>query len=140
MKKVALVACVKSKRGRPTEAKRLYDSTWFIKARAYAESRSDTWRILSAKHGALSPDEVIEPYDRSLHDLPEEARREWAAGVLGTLKELLSPSDEVIILAGRTYREHLMEPLKQIVTDVSIPMKGLGIGKQLRFLNDRIDQ
>ncbi|MCS4191258.1 hypothetical protein GGP51_002750 [Salinibacter ruber] len=40
----------------------------------------------------------------------------------------MSPSDEVTILAGQTYREHLVEPLKQMVAEVTVPMEGLGIG------------
>jgi hypothetical protein len=66
MKKVALVPCVKAKRDEPSPASQLYDSTWFRKARAYAEAKADTWRVLSAKHGAVHPGKIIAPYDASL--------------------------------------------------------------------------
>lgn len=139
MKTAALVACVKSKREKSCAAADLYDSPWFRKARAYAQARSDTWRILSAKHGALPPDEVIEPYDESLHDFTVTGRREWAERVLETLGSFLAPTDEVIILAGRKYREHLEGPLCQRVAEVKVPMEGLGIGKQLQYLNSALD-
>jgi hypothetical protein len=139
MRIVALVACAKSKRDAPTEAKRLYNSTWFRKARAYAESKSDDWYILSAKHGALPPDRVVKPYSQTLHDFTASERREWAKEVLRSIEVLLSPDDEVLLLAGRRYREHLVGPLRQRVQTVSIPMEGLGIGEQLRYLNNHLD-
>lgn len=139
MKTVSLIACVKPKREEPCAAEDFYDSTWFHKARAYARARSDTWRILSAKHGALPPDEVIEPYDESLRDFTAAGRREWAEGVLEALDTFLTPTDEVIMLAGRRYRENLEGPLRQRVAEVKVPMEGLGIGKQLQFLNNHLD-
>lgn len=139
MKKIALVACVKAKRDEPSHASRLYDSTWFRKARAYAETKADTWRILSAKHGVLHPDKVIDPYDMSLHDFPASKRREWADGVVKSLDGLLGSDDEVIILAGRRYREYLTGPLRERGYEVSVPMEGLGIGEQLQFLSEALD-
>ncbi|WP_395858435.1 DUF6884 domain-containing protein [Arthrobacter sp. KBS0702] len=38
----------------------------FKKASAYAELTCDRWYILSAKHGLLHPDEIIQPYDMRL--------------------------------------------------------------------------
>ena len=139
MKKVAMVACVKAKRDEPSPASRLYESTWFRKARAYAETKADTWRILSAKHGVLDPREVIAPYDTSLHDFPASKRREWADGVVKSLDRLLDSGDEVIILAGRRYREYLTGPLRERGCEVSVPMEGLGIGEQLQFLSEALD-
>jgi len=139
MKKVALVACVKSKRDSPTQARRLYNSTWFRKARAYAESKSDVWCILSAKHGVLPPDRVVEPYDQTLYDFTASERRAWAKEALQTTEALLSPDDEVILLAGRRYREYLVGPLREQVQTVFIPMEGLGIGEQLQYLNKHLD-
>lgn len=136
MKRVALVACVKAKRDEPSSAADLYDSTWFRKARAYAQAEADTWRILSAKHSLLHPGEVINPYDTSLHDFSASERRGWAENVLEALGSFLAPNDEVIILAGRKYRDHLTGPLRERGHEVSVPMEGLGIGKQLQFLND----
>jgi cytoplasmic iron level regulating protein YaaA (DUF328/UPF0246 family) len=136
VRKVALVACVKSKRAQPAPAADLYQSAWFRKARAYAKEEADAWYILSAKYGVVSPNEVIEPYDESLYDFSAGERREWAAGVMETLRELITAEDEVIILAGLRYREHLEEGLRQFAARVSVPMEGLGIGEQLRFLNE----
>jgi cytoplasmic iron level regulating protein YaaA (DUF328/UPF0246 family) len=118
-------------------AGRLYNSTWFQKARVYARERCDSWFILSAKHGVLSPTDEIAPYKETLNEFSAEERREWASRVSRELSEMLSPDDEVVILAGRRYREYLIGPLKEHVASVSIPMEGLGIGEQLQFLKQK---
>jgi len=48
--------------------------------------------------------------------------------------------DEVLILAGRRYREYLIGPLRRRVESIQIPMEGLDIGEQLQFLNEQIEQ
>ena len=88
----------------------------------------------------MSPDEVIEPYDESLHDFTATGQREGAKDILETLSSFLAPTDDVIILAGRKYREHLEGPLRQRVAEVKVPMEGLGIGKQLQYLNNALDR
>ena len=137
MSEIALVACVKSKCDQPKPAGRLYNSAWFRKARTYARQRCDAWLILSAKHGVLSPDNEIAPYEETLNNFSAQERREWSSRVLQELSEVLSPEDEVVILAGRKYREYLTGPLKEEVANVSVPMEGLGIGEQLQFLKER---
>jgi hypothetical protein len=50
-----------------------------------------------------------------------------------------SARDEVIILAGRAYREFLVMWLVTFLGyTVSVPMEGLGIGRQLQWLNQAI--
>lgn len=80
---VALVACAKTKTDCPARARHLYNlSTLFRAASTWAEAHADRWYILSAKHGLLHPDQVLEPYDTSLYDLPAHGRREWSDLVL----------------------------------------------------------
>jgi hypothetical protein len=50
-RKIALVACVKTKKPMPMPAQDLYSSDWFRKASTYAMRVADEWHILSAKHG-----------------------------------------------------------------------------------------
>jgi hypothetical protein len=44
----------------------LYVSSLFMGRRRFVEASCDRWFILSALHGGVDPDEVIEPYDESL--------------------------------------------------------------------------
>lgn len=58
---VGLVGCASQKLKRPAPARELYVSPLFKKASAYAEATCDRWYVLSAKHGLVHPDAVLEP-------------------------------------------------------------------------------
>ena len=137
-KKIALVACVSKKNPIPMPARDLYISDWFRKASAYATRVADAWYTLSAKYGLLAPGTVIEPYDETLNRMPAAARRAWAGRVSKDLGRVLQPGDQVVILAGIKYRENLIDPIREMGCSVEIPMEGLGIGKQLRWLKQQL--
>jgi hypothetical protein len=96
---------------------------------------ADQWYILSAEHGLLRPDAIIAPYNKTLNEMPLAERRMWADKVLNTLATLLAAGDEVIILAGKRYREFVIPQIEARGVRVSVPMKGLGIGEQKHWLN-----
>lgn len=91
--------------------------------------------ILSAKHGILHPTQIIEPYDQSLYHLSALERRQWSEVVVKQLIAIAPPPAELIILAGKRYREGIVKPLQNAGYNITIPLQGLGIGKQLQWLN-----
>lgn len=91
--------------------------------------------ILSAKHGILHPTQIIEPYDQSLYHLSIPERRQWSEVVVKQLIAIAPPPAELIILAGKRYREGIVKPLQNAGYNITIPLQGLGIGKQLQWLN-----
>ncbi len=130
---VYLVSCVSKKREQVMPARDLYVSEWFIRARNYVERRGGDWFILSAKLGLVAPEQRIEPYEQTLHSMPIAERRIWAQSVRFQMNELLPASGRCVVLAGQRYREFLMNYLdERFVTEV--PMTGLAIGQQLRWL------
>jgi hypothetical protein len=133
---VVLVSCVGKKLSRPAEAGELYQSPWFKKARAFAEHAGDRWFILSAEHGLLGPDWIVAPYDTTLKTMPRAERKQWASSVMATLLNVLRPRDRVVILAGIAYREFLEPSLRSRGYVVEVPMRGLGIGRQLAWLSN----
>jgi hypothetical protein len=135
MTDVLLLQCVATKRKIACRAKDMYTSAWFSKAKTYAQLQGVPWFILSAKHGLLEPDRVIEPYDESLNDVSAEQRRTWAERV-GLALFLAGEWDRVIILAGIAYHKELERLLNQQQQRVEIPMRGLTIGRQLRWLDE----
>jgi hypothetical protein len=82
-KTIYLISCVRKKCAAPTMAKDLYTSSWFKKARLFAEATGCPWFILSAKHGLLSPDRVVAPYEKTLTTLPVAERFIPRRGVPG---------------------------------------------------------
>lgn len=130
-----LVSCVGKKRGYPAQAKELYASEWFFRARAFVERKGCPWFILSARWGLVAPEQGIEPYEQTLNDMPIAERRQWANRVQRQMEESLPAGGRCVVLAGLRYREFLMDYLTQRF-NVEVPMKGLAIGQQLRWLAD----
>ena len=133
--RVALVSCVKSKRPSAAPARDLYISPLFTALRCYAQSHADRWYILSAKHGLLEPNKVIEPYELTLASMPKAARLAWAERVRNQLLQILPPNAEIILLAGSRYRENLESFLLEHGFSVSAPLRGLSLGRMLHWLN-----
>jgi hypothetical protein len=129
---VYLVACVAAKLDHAAEARELYISPWFRKARAYVEHTGSPWLILSAKHGLIDPGTVIEPYDATLGAMDAPARYLWGARVLDELARVVDVAAPLIVLAGRSYRDPLWP---SIAARATAPMEGLGIGEQLAWLS-----
>src|SRR5262249_18299490 len=129
-----LVSCVSQKQGHKCAARDLYISSWFLKAREYAEASGIPWFILSAKYGLVPSDRVIDPYEQTLNKMGVGERRVWAKRVDLDLLEVLPQLSHVIFLAGERYREFLVGHLMSRSVTVSVPMAGLRIGEQLRWL------
>ena len=134
--RIALVSCVKQKRTSAAPARELYVSELFRRQRRYAEARADAWYILSAEHGLLHPDQVVAPYERTLNNMRKPERLAWASRVQRQLLEVLPASAEVILLAGARYRENLEPFLRSMGHEVSVPLAGLALGKQLKYLKE----
>lgn len=129
---IFLVACVGEKLERRAPAKELYISSWFKKARRFVEDAGQPWYILSALYGLVPPDEEIDPYEQTLNKMTKRERDTWAENVQRSLDEVEITT--VIFLAGVRYREGLTDYLEDRNVRTIIPMEGLGIGKQLRWL------
>ncbi len=137
-KQIVLISCVSQKLGQRAKAKDLYVSTLFKLNLRYAQKLApDEILILSAKHGLLSLDQEIDPYEQTLKTIPALEVKQWADQVLGQIRAKCSIDETAFIfLAGERYRKYLLPHLK----NVQIPLKGLGIGRQLQKLKELIDE
>jgi hypothetical protein len=138
MDTVCLVACTSEKALYPNTAENMYKSPLFMGARRYAETRCQSWFILSAKYGLLAPNERIDPYDESLHQMEESERIEWSKRVHDRLSTMIDPTTNVIFLAGDKYRGHLQKYFEQEGRLTRAPMSELGIGRQVAWLQKLI--
>jgi len=137
MKKIVLIACASKKLDKKTKAKDLYISPLFKLGLRYAYSLNPgKIFIISAKHGLFRLDKEIGPYNLTLNNMKDSEIRIWASGVLKQLKkEANLDKDEIIFLAGKKYRKYLIPGIK----NYKIPLQGLGIGKQLKFLKENVN-
>jgi len=138
MKKIVLISCASKKLSHKAKAKDLYISPLFKLNMKYAESLSpDKIFILSAKYNLLNLEEEIEPYNITLNNLSDKEIKLWANKVLEQLKKAVDlKNDEIIFLAGEKYRKYLVPN----INNYQIPLKGLGIGRQLKFLKEKINE
>ena len=142
--RVILVGCSKVKARARCEAQWLYVSPLFRKSALWARKEvarghADGWLILSAKWGVLSPDDLVDPYEKRLGELDRAGRERWAAQAWGQLgertgeraRELL----ELVILAGRAYVEPLRPGADRRGVRLVEPLAGLQIGERIGWLN-----
>lgn len=136
MKTVVLVSCVKKKVAYRAKAKDLYVSPFFKLNLRYARSLNPkAIFVLSAEHGLVGLEEELEPYERTLNRMPSERVKQWADSVLVQLSKVADlQNDRFVFLAGERYRKYLIPHL----TNHEIPLRGLGIGKQMKFLKENL--
>jgi hypothetical protein len=134
------VSCVRRKADKASPAQDLYTSPWFRKAREFASSSFGKWYILSAKHGLVKPERVLAPYEATLKRMPVKERKEWAQRVLRQIVQVAGSRDQLTVLAGTRYREHLVPLLRAHGLTVRVPMKGKAIGSQLQWLARKLNQ
>ena len=92
--------------------------------------------MLSAQHGLVGLEEGLEPYERTLSRMSSEDVKRWADSVLAQLRNVADlQRDRFVFLAGERYRKHLLPHLP----NHDIPLRGLGIGKQMKFLKENLE-
>ncbi len=136
MAKIVLISCVSKKLNRKSKAQDLYVSPLFQKNLQYAKSLNpDKIFILSAEYGLLDLNKEIEPYNKPLNEMFSDEINGWANSVLNQMKKVSDlDKDEFVFLAGNNYRKFLLPHIK----NYKILMLGLGIGKQLKWLMEKI--
>lgn len=132
--RVCLVGCGKLKASEARPAKDLYLGQLFRAARAYAEQSCDDWVVLSALHGVVPPDQVLEPYDLTMGNLRIAERETWAHIARGQLRHRYRGLDvQFIGLAAEDY----LEPL-EVGRSIVRPLEGMGIGTRIKYLRDAV--
>lgn len=141
--RVGLVSCVDTKLDEAAPACELYASPLFRGARAWMDGQGLVWFILSARHGAIEPSEVIEPYSERLPSGRSAAavrrRRQWARRVVQQLHDHLGDLQGIVfeLHAGRDYADPLVRLLEGQDATVEQPLQGLQIGQRLSWYKAR---
>ena len=136
---VILLGCVKTKRASSAPAKELYISPLWNKRRRYAEMSGKPWMILSAEHGLLDPDTVIEPYDVALAARDRNYCLEWSRRVYEELRRTFGSLTRKTfeIHAGAAYFERgLSDLLRETGAKVVRPLEDPKFGEQLAWYED----
>jgi len=129
---VGLVSCSKSKLDEAAPARELYSPSYvFRKSAEYVEQHCDEWLVLSAKHGLVDPDDVLEPYDETLAGARKAVRDAWADEVRAALRERYEGREvKFVLMAGRSYSG----AVEGLGAEVEEPLKGMGTGFRRQWL------
>jgi hypothetical protein len=103
-----VIGCGRDKRVEPAAAGELYLSRRFRASLGLARTLGAPHAILSGKHGIVTPETVLEPYDLNLADLPRAAQRLWAGQALLQLRAC-SGRRKITLLAAPEYTLPLSE-------------------------------
>ena len=130
--KIVLISCVSQKLPKRAKVRDLYVSTLFKLNLKYAEMlKPDAIYVLSAKHGLLSLEDEIDPYEVTLNNMKSADIRRWAENVMEQLNSQVNlDNTTVVFLAGDKYRRYLFPH----IPSYEIPLQGLRIGEQLQRL------
>lgn len=135
MAKIVLISCVSKKLSKKAKAKDLYISPLFKYNLKYTKllNPHKTF-ILSAEHGLLKLEKEIKPYNKTLNKMSSKDIKKWSERVVNQLNKVANlKRDKFTFLAGEKYRKYLIPHL----SNYEIPLKGLGIGKQLKYLKEK---
>jgi hypothetical protein len=93
----------------------------------------DNVAILSAKYGLLLSFEEVEPYNVTLNNMSVDQVKKWSDQVFEQflVKIELRNLGKVYFHTGKRYRQYLIPMLEKMNINCEVPLKNLGIGKQL---------
>lgn len=138
MKKIALIACCSTKLDTSIAVpySQLYVSPLFKLSVDYANRHFDRYYILSAKSGLVHPDWTSLPYDYTLLGKDVDVVKRWSLGVMQRLNFYVGNKNFVYVLAGSTYTKFLLPLMKESGYEVYDVLKGMRVGKRLRWLKN----
>lgn len=124
---VVVIACSWYKNAVPSPARDLYFGSQFRAARRAALVTGHPWMILSAKHGLLRPDEMVDPYD-AVMDPTNPA-------LIAKVRGQLQGWTDVVAFTPKPYADLLLRAAPP-GTRIKAPMAGLPIGEQRAYLSN----
>jgi len=132
VKTIVLLAGTGRKLASAAAACELYASPLFRLNLAFARTfHPDQTHILSARHGLLALDAVVDPYPTTLERLPVAHLQLWASQVVRQLEAVSDlQEDHFVFLAGQHYRK-LLEPH---LASFEVPMRGISAQRQVGLL------
>jgi hypothetical protein len=133
-KHLIVMSCSATKAATPSPAFELYQGVMYSTFRANEPATRPAVVILSAKHGFIAADQVVEPYEQRMTN----ARADEMLGELPDFDAIEWPSDvrAIFLAGGKTYQRVMRAAIERRVElgllsrDVTIERTAGGIGYQ----------
>lgn len=134
---VVLLGCGKAKASEARPARELYTGNLFRLSLRYAELRAaegGVVYVVSAEHGLVELDQVVEPYEKSLQGSSKREREAWGLRTFDDVRRRHQQPGNVVILAGDVYAYPLRRAALLAKWTFEEPLRGLDIGGRLAQL------
>lgn len=126
--KIAIIGCGKRKRKTSCEASQMYTGSLFRLTLKYCKLKKyNKILIISAKYGLLSLTDIIHPYNKEITDLSKQEHKKWILKVNYKIKQY--EKNKIHFYCSIKYSSFFNG--KNI-------LKGMVIGKRMKFLKDKI--
>lgn len=136
---VGLLATSRTKRKEPAPVAEFYQSPLFVKSLQYADQTYQRYYFYNAKDGLVLPGQMMTPYDRSIKTFSSPEKKIWGRNVVRQLLSHENPEEIALYLhGGMIYRKFLEPSLKAHGFEFCVPLKGLAIGKQLKWYEEAL--
>lgn len=132
MTTTAIIQCGSKKLDVASPAKDLYVGALFKMARRVAEANYDRWFIVSARHGIIAPDDIIEPYDLVLDVMTSIGREMWRSKVRGQIRRL--HIEGATVLAAKAY----CRPFEGM--GATFPLDGTSLFDRMKLMRQAIEE
>jgi hypothetical protein len=127
---LVLIGCAKIKADVPSPASDLYISPGFRTAWSWALNTGHPTAILSAKHGVLMPEEIVDPYDTYIKEITPSELETLVAKVRNQLSQF--PARDFIVLGGEDYVNLVREACPD--ADIHDPLHRFKQGPRIPWL------
>ncbi|HHT7238123.1 MULTISPECIES: DUF6884 domain-containing protein [Bacillus cereus group] len=144
MKRLCIIPCGKKKIWDKypdfgeAEAKDVYISPFGKACQAYAAEFFENWVILSAKHGFLRPNDIVQEN----YDLAFDSKRNEIISIEQLQKQMIEKDllqfDEIVLLAGKKHKKVVTKLYPEEI--ITYPLEGCrGIGYMLQRLKGAVE-
>jgi hypothetical protein len=134
---LVVIGCSGEKSSAASPAVTLYRSRRFHASIRWAERVGAPWVVLSAKHGILDPDAIIDPYDVHLSNLTAEEQTAWAEKAAESLRLRTAESAKLVFLCDDVYTRPVAKCLRPAGRHCFTPLDGVAVADQT-YVIDRM--
>lgn len=137
---IGLIACSARKLQHQARVRELYCSALFRWSLEWAAQRCERVYVLSALHGLVKLDDVLEPYDAKLSSPNSSIAGMWGKRVAGDLTAHEGFAFDIIALAGTGYVRPVRAALDVLGWSGRLdePLYGMFVGERLGWLRKEL--
>ena len=86
----------------------------------------------------IEPEEMLDPYDRALAQMPIATRRAWGTRVVAELVKRYGDRDQLTfeVHAGSPYRTSIEGGIIEAGWRLDVPLEGMPLGRQLAWYRE----